>query len=153
MDKKFRTKAACRIAGIDPQRFNEDVAAGEYPCAPMTTAGKSRVFDEADIAGLFVYVHLTRGHEPYRYGKKLAAKYACGVIRALREGTRTDRGRVDFPFVSDDDHIVADSAAPPQFETLWDRAKVATVCIDLTSVLEFVRRGMKEEANILGEED
>ena len=63
MNYKFRTKAACRIAGIDHQRFNEDVAAGEYPPRSSDHGGwSSRVLRRGPIfAGLYVYAHLTRG--------------------------------------------------------------------------------------------
>ena len=163
MNYKFRTKAACRIAGIDHQRFNEDVAAGEYPHAPVTTAGVSRVFDEADIAGLYVYAFLTRGcGEPYRFGKKLAATYAGGVIQALR-GHRhfhfthvesRDRARADFPLVRNADGVFvrASEDHPPQFGTASDRG-VVSVCFDLEGILKVVRERMEEEARILGEED
>ena len=163
MNYKFRTKAACRIAGIDHQRFNEDVAAGEYPHAPVTTAGVSRVFDEADIAGLYVYAFLTRGcGETYRFGKKLAATYAGGVIEALR-GQRhfdfrhvesRDRARADFPLLRDADGVFirAFEDQPPQFGTASDRG-VVSVCFDLEGILKIVRRRMEEEARILGEED
>ena len=163
MNYKFRTKAACRIAGIDHQRFNEDVAAGEYPHAPVTTAGVSRVFDEADIAGLYVYAHLTRGWgEPYRFGKKLAATYARGVIQALRgqfpfdfrQVKDRDHARADFPLLRDADGVFirASKDHPPQFKTGHNRG-VVSVCFDLEGILEIVRRRMEEEARILGEED
>ena len=163
MSYKFRTKAACRIAGIDHQRFNEDVAAGEYPHAPVTTAGISRVFDEADIAGLYVYALLTRGcGETYRFGKKSAATYAGGVIQALRgqgyidfrQVRRRDHVRADFPLVRDADgvFVLASEDHPPQFKTGLDRG-VVSVCFDLEGILEIVRRRMEEEARILGEED
>lgn len=163
MALKFRTKAACRIAGIDPQRFNEDVAAGEYPHAPATTAGVSRVFDEADIAGLFVYAHLTRGcGEPYRFSKKLAATYARGVIRALRNTRYVDYShvemwdgaRADFPLVRDADgeFVPAFEDHPPQFKTPLAQG-LASVCFDLKAIRETVRERMEEEASILGEED
>ena len=163
MNYKFRTKAACRIAGIDHQRFNEDVAAGEYPHAPVTTAGVSRVFDEADIAGLYVYAHLTRGcGETYRFGKKLAATYAGGVIQALcgqgyldfRQVRSRDHARADFPLVPNAGGVFirAFEDHPPQFKTGLDRG-VVSVCFDLQGILEIVRKRMEEEARILGEED
>ena len=163
MNYKFRTKAACRIAGIDHQRFNEDVAAGEYPHAPVTTAGVSRVFDEADIAGLYVYAHLTRGcGETYRFSKRSAATYAGGVIQALRgqfpldfrQVRSGDRARADFPLVPNANgaFIRAFEDHPPHFKTGVDQG-VVSICFDLEGILEIVRRRMEEEARILGEED
>ena len=153
MPDKFRTQAACRIAEIDPQRFNEDVSDGNYPCAPETTAGKARLFDEADIAGLYVYAHLTKGHGANRYGRKLAANYACGVIKALRELSRIEKERVDIPFVAGGGHTVAESTDPPVFITPLERAEVLTSCFDLKAIRETVRERMEEEKNIWGEAD
>lgn len=154
MDLKFRTKAACRIAMIDPQRFNEDVASGDYACAPRTKAGVSRVFDEADIAGLMIYGHLMRVYEPYRFVKKVAALYSCGVIQALRQQTTTNRDRADFPLDGFNDvFTLSNDEDAPSFGAEQSKAPFATICFDLNSILETVRLRMAEEAKILGEED
>ncbi len=155
MNLKFRTKAACRIARIEAQRFNEDVAAGDYPCAPETTSGVSRVFDEADIAGLTVYAHLMRVYEPQRYTKKTAAMYACGVIRALRERQGEDQARADFPLNGFNNMWVHASTtdAPIYVTGEGISAFAATLCFDLNSILKEVRLRMDQEARILGEED
>ena len=141
MDLKFRTKAACRIAMIDPQRFNEDVSAGEYPCAPKTKSGVSRVFDEKDIAGLLVYGHLMRVYEPARYVKKIAAMYACGIVNALRNGTTTDESRVDFPLDGFNDiGVNCNKDDSPYFANDTCRALAATMSFDLNSIMEIVRK-------------
>ena len=153
MDLKFRTKAACRIAMVDPQRFNEDVAAGEYPCAPKTSSGVSRVFDQFDIAGLFVYGHLMRVYDPARFPKKVAAMYACGIINALRQRTTTDGSRVDFPLDGfNDQGIRCNGDEPPYFGNDTCRAVAATMSFDLKGIMHVVHQRMAEEANILGEE-
>ncbi len=139
---------------VDPQRFNEDVAAGEYPCAPKTSAGVSRVFDQFDIAGLFVYGHLMRVYDHARYSKKVASMYACGVMRALRERTTTDSSRIDFPLNAFyDKGIHCNSDEPPYFGGPNDRAVAATMSFDLKNIMNVVHQRMAEEAKILGEED
>ncbi|WP_299677436.1 hypothetical protein [uncultured Roseobacter sp.] len=155
MDLKFRTKAACRIARIDPQRFNEDVASGEYHCAPETRAGVSRVFDEADIAGLLVYRHLMDVFGDRGFSKKTAAMYACGVIRSIREMKRyPDQTRADFPVDGfNDTPMLCRPEEGAYFGAHQHRALAATVCFDLSNILKAVRHGMSEEAKILGEED
>ncbi|MEM9578260.1 MAG: hypothetical protein AAF999_14750 [Pseudomonadota bacterium] len=153
MGTKFRTKAACRVARIDPQRFNEDVASGEYHCAPPTRAGVSRLFDQFDIAGLMIYGHLMRAFEPNRYSKKIAAMYACGVINALRQKTTTDGTRVDFPVNGfNDDGVRCNRDEPPYFGYGTDRALAATMSFDLENIMKVVHIRMAEEANIVGEE-
>ncbi|WP_208353116.1 hypothetical protein [Pseudaestuariivita rosea] len=151
---KFRTKAACRIARIDPQRFNEDVASGDYPHAPKTRSGVSRVFDEADIAGLLIYRHLMDIFGDRGFTKKTAAMYAGGIIQALRAPTTTDRSRVDFPINGfNDDGVPCNKDEPPYFGNERNRALAATMSFDLEHILKVVRQGMAEEAQVLGEED
>lgn len=155
MDIKFRTKAACRIAKIDRQRFNEDVASGEYHCAPKTRAGVSRVFDEADIAGLMIYRHLMDVFGERGFSKKTAAMYACGVVQAIRDLKRSPgKTRADFPVDGFNDvSVLCGPDESPCFGHSGHRALAATVCFDLESILNVVREGMAAEAKILGEED
>lgn len=62
MAEEITTLAACRIARIDRQRFNEFVASGDYRCAPETQPGRARRFNESDIIALFVFAReLDRG--------------------------------------------------------------------------------------------
>jgi hypothetical protein len=58
MGETVTTAVACKVAGLKPQRFNEDVAAGSYTCAPKTDAGVARVFDEDDLVALTAYAQL-----------------------------------------------------------------------------------------------
>lgn len=152
MDLKFRTKAACRIADYDHQRFNEDVAAGEYQCAPTTTSGIARVFDECDIAGLYVYSFLMRVYAPLRFTKKIAAMYACEIILALRRNAHAPddvKLRADFSLGGfNDSWTVRRSDEPVNFS-----GSLGMVSFDLNLLLSVVRSRMEEEAKILGEED
>lgn len=158
MNLKFRTKAACRIARINPQRFNEDVAAGLYPCAPPTRAGVSRAFDKADLCGLTLYYHLTNVYSPNQFSKSIAASYACQVIDAVHEMDRNGGDRADFPLNGfNDTYSLREATDAPSFgrdngHTVGS-AFAATMCFDLRSIVEYVEKRMEEEAQILGEED
>lgn len=77
---RFRTQIACRIAGIDRDRFNEAVAAGYYPCAPETERGSTRVFDETQLIILFYYARLL----DWSYPPRIAGFIACQVYQALQ---------------------------------------------------------------------
>ena len=55
-----KTKLACEIAGINSDRFKEAVHVGNYPCAPATTSGSSRIFQRQDLIALVVYGGLLR---------------------------------------------------------------------------------------------
>lgn len=54
-DRVATTKLACRIANTHPDRFNEAVHAGTYPCAPKTSPGVARWFNVDDIVALRLY--------------------------------------------------------------------------------------------------
>lgn len=55
---KLTTSVACRVAGINRDRFNEYVAAGQYHCAPKTIPGRARLFDPDDMLTLFLFKRL-----------------------------------------------------------------------------------------------
>jgi len=52
------TAVACRVAGINRDRFNEYVAAGHYRCAPQTVPGRARLFDPDAMLTLFLFKRL-----------------------------------------------------------------------------------------------
>lgn len=54
----IRTKEACKIAGIDPARFNDMVHSGQFPCAPKTRPGSVRMFDLDQIVSMKIFGEL-----------------------------------------------------------------------------------------------
>lgn len=69
MRQKLTTKAACELAGINRDRFNEYVAAQFYECAPATVAGRARDFAEDDLVTLILFRQLMdRDMSPKRAG-------------------------------------------------------------------------------------
>lgn len=76
---RARAKLACEIANIDPDRFNEAVHAGNYPCAPETAPGKARIFNMQDLIALCVYGRKLEQEVPARR----AGAIACGVRSVL----------------------------------------------------------------------
>jgi len=83
LENTVPTLTACEIAGLNRQRFNEFVAAGDYPCAPATEPGKARYFNELDLIALFVFARLVEIPE---VSAKRAGRQAC----AIREKLETD---------------------------------------------------------------
>ena len=61
MSVSLTTVAACQVAGINRDRFNEFVAIGDYRGAPPTVAGRARVFSADDILGLVIFRDLMAG--------------------------------------------------------------------------------------------
>lgn len=77
---KLTTVAACRVAGIDRNRFNEHVAANNFTCAPPTTSGRARLFDPDDMIALRLFNDLMKdGFTPKRAGE-----IACEVAQAAK---------------------------------------------------------------------
>lgn len=78
---KLTTAAACRVAGIHRDRFNEHVAAGAFPCAPETVPGRTRLFDPDDMISLRLFRELTDDG----FDARKAGLIACAVATAARQ--------------------------------------------------------------------
>lgn len=155
---KLTAIAACRVAGIDRDRFNEHVAAGRFPCAPATVPGRARLFDPDDMIALWLF----REQMDDGFDASTAGYIACEVARAAREhpeartisyvedyfrGARgASRGRA-FP---------AEKVPPPD---KWDSVllsgtdirKVTTFRIG--KLREMIAHYTEEERAIIGESD
>ena len=77
---RLTTKAACRVARLDPQRLNEAIARGDYPCAPSTVAGRARSFDPNDMIGRWYFREFLEDG----YSVKRAGERACILMEAAK---------------------------------------------------------------------
>lgn len=84
---KAPTKLACAIAGTNPDRFNEAIHAGFYPCAPATTPGRARSFDVNDVIALRLFQRFVDGG----MSAKMAGHKACSVREFLRQYPDADQ--------------------------------------------------------------
>lgn len=92
---KAATALACEIAMTHPDRFNEAVAAGHYPCAPRTTPGRRRQFDVDDVIALRLYQRfLDEG-----LGASKAGSKACRVREFLAANPETDQLYIVTPSI------------------------------------------------------
>lgn len=73
--RKVSTSIACRIVGLNRDRFNEYVAAGQYRCAPSTVPGRARMFDPDDLLTLFLFKRLIEDG----YTVEKAGHIACEI--------------------------------------------------------------------------
>ena len=80
---KLTAAAACRVARIDRDRFNEHVAAGRFPCAPGTIPGRARLFDPDDMISLWLFRTLMDDG----LNAEAAGLMACEVARVARANT------------------------------------------------------------------
>ncbi len=86
MTYNLTTVTACRVANIDRQRFNEYVASGDYPCAPDTVSGRSRLFDESNMVALFAFGRLIEaGMKPF-----FAGMLACKILANVKAQPNED---------------------------------------------------------------
>lgn len=81
VDIRHPGTTACRVAGIDKQRFNEAVAAKRYPCAPEVKKGGTRTFNQDDMVALFVYARLIEQDMP----ASVAGEIACDLRSRLND--------------------------------------------------------------------
>lgn len=88
-------KLACEIAMTHPDRFNEAVGNGYYPCAPKTTQGKARRFNVNDIIALRLYQRfLDRGAVPAKAGAM-----ACEIHNFLIHHPDADQAYIVTPSI------------------------------------------------------
>lgn len=78
---KLTAIAACRVARIDRDRFNEHAAAGRFPCAPDTTPGRARLFNPDDMIALMLFSELLEDG----LAASVAGRIACEVAAAARQ--------------------------------------------------------------------
>lgn len=140
---KARTPVACRITGINPDRLNEWISAGEYNCAPKTIAGRARVFSVRDMVALWIFRELMSSG----LAASAASGLACSAVDCLPESG-------PFP-----DTVY--KSGPHWFECGFREvaAKIAVTPFDIGfvfkvgSIAKTIERLLAEEAMILGDDD
>ena len=149
---KLTTKAACRVARIDRDRFNEHSAAERFPCAPATIPGRSRLFDPDDMIALWLFRELMDDN----LDASTAGKIACMVAAAARENPEA----VAISYVqtrSGSASAVASDRVPPPEE--WQTARIRGSAIrkvtefNIADTRELIAHYTEEERSIIGEDD
>ncbi len=150
---KLTATAACRVARIDRDRFNEHVAAGRFPCAPETTPGRARLFDPDDMIALWLF----REHMDDGFDAAHAGRIACSVAEAARlnPDARSIAYVQDY-FGSRGHAFVADNVPDhSQWDTVLfndtDIRKVTTYRIG--KLREIIAHYTDEERSIIGPND
>ena len=154
MTPKLTVKAACKVAGIDRDRFNEHVAAGRFPCAPATVPGRTRLFDPDDMIALRLFRELMDDG----FGAERAGRIACEVARAAKKNpTATAIAYVEDYFVPPSGNAFPADEVPPASE--WARVifsgtdirKVTT--FNIGKMREMIAAATEAERSIIGEPD
>ncbi|SFB82048.1 hypothetical protein [Tropicimonas isoalkanivorans] len=111
---KAATALACKIAGVNSDRFNEAVHAGHYPCAPATSPGRARRFDVNDIIALRLYQQdIESGLSPSKAGHK-----ACEIRAFLLQHPDADQVYIVTPALGSPYYL-------PDFDTTQRHATFA----------------------------
>lgn len=145
---RLTTKAACRVVGIDRDRFNEHVARGDFGCAPETIPGRARLFDADALLTLKIFKDLLDDGLP----SKLAGRIACSVGQAAKDFPNEDE-------IIYYDLMVGTSRAGPASQSLaiTDLLSGSTIKkrigFNIRQLRQFVESGILEEQSIIGEDD
>jgi hypothetical protein len=150
---KLTTIAACRVAQINRDRFNEHVASGAFPCAPDTVPGRARLFDPDAMIGLYLFRELMDDG----FNADRAGKIACAVAGAAKNNPKARSiSYVQSYFGSGGDAFPSEQV--PAAED-WDGVlfsgtdirKVTTFRIG--KLREMIAHYTEEERSIIGSDD
>lgn len=150
---KLTTAVACRVAGINRDRFNEYVAAGQYNCAPKTIPGRARLFSPDDMLTLFLFKRLI--DDGYTVERAGTMACAIGQVAAIYSDERVFSYVEDY-FVGHGSAHRAKDVPPPE---TWDDVLFSGT--DIRKVTSFrigkerelVAHYTAEEVSIIGNPD
>jgi hypothetical protein len=152
MTPKLTTVAACRVAGLDRQRFNEHVSTGDFPCAPATVPGRSRLFDPDDMIALRLFRELM----DEGVSAKRAGVIACEVASMARQ--LPSAGTISFvDFFIGSGHAMATDLVPAPSD--WDKVLVSgrdirkVTTFRIGKLRELIEHYTDEERSIIGPDD
>jgi len=151
---KLTTKAACRIARIDRDRFNEHVAAGHFGCAPDTTPGRARLFDPDDMIALYLFRELMDDG----LNARRAGSIACAVALAARLSPDSKTITYVQDYFGPDSGKAFPTSAVPAPDT-WDTATLSgtdvrkSTTFNILKMRALIARYTEEERSIIGEDD
>lgn len=148
MAEAARTKTACRVVDIDRQKLADLIASEDYPCAPATSAGVSRVFEIDDMVALYLFARLNERGLP----AKLAGAIACRVREGMQNDPSADRIVIG--------RAVSGASGMTSFEHWNPEGKevnpgmplMVTEIYDVRNIRTLVRAGLEREARVLGDD-
>jgi hypothetical protein len=150
---KLTTTAACRVARLDRDRFNEHVAAGRFPCAPDTVPGRARAFDPDYMLALWYFRELM--DDGFDAGR--AGHIACAIADVARAHPEATAISYVQDYFGERGHAVPADQVPPHSE--WDQKgfgvtdirKVTTYRIG--KARQLIAQYTEEERERIGPED
>jgi hypothetical protein len=150
---KLTTAAACRVARIDRDRFNEHVAAGRFECAPDTIPGRARLFDPDDMISLWLFRELMDDG----FDAKHAGFIACAVATAARKNPEARAISYVQDYFGSRGHAFPAENVPAFPE--WDQVTISgsdirkVTTFRVGKLREVIAHYTEEERQIIGEND
>ncbi|MDD2869748.1 hypothetical protein [Neomegalonema sp.] len=139
---KATTSLACSIAMTHPDRFNEAVAAGHYPCAPKTIPGRARAFGVADVIALHSYQRfLNQGLSPARAGRK-----ACEIRAFLEEYPDADQVYIIGTAFNDIDRLLPEFDPKEQLVSINSTQSISVIGLEVLN-FHYLRERIVHEIN------
>lgn len=156
MPNAARTAAACRIARLDRQKFNDLMASGEYDCAPRTSPGVPRVFELHDLIALYLFTRLIERGRTVRQ----ASDTACRVHGVLADAVLNSRDLPDHVAIAygimGSSYACEGSDANPKGNVFLAGGASNPIMLseiwNITNLRYDVERGLAEENRIVGED-
>lgn len=154
MNKKLTVKAACEVARIHRDRFNEHVAAGRFPCAPTTIPGRTRTFDSDDMIALCLFSELIEDEvSPSRSGA-----IACEVARVARQNPNSPTISLleDYFYPSMMNAYPSEKIPNPSEwgSVHFNGSRIRKVTtFNISNIRERVSKYIEEQLSIIGEAD
>ncbi|MEJ7777480.1 MAG: hypothetical protein WKF52_08910 [Sphingomicrobium sp.] len=147
---KVTTPVACRIAGLNRDRFNEYVAAGHYGCAPRTVPGRARLFDPDDMLTLFLFKRLL--DDGYTVERAGTIACAIGEVAKLHPEARAV-SYVESYFRGGHAHLASDVPAPETWDdVLFSGTDIrAVTTFRIGKERDLVAHYTEEERSIIGD--
>lgn len=149
---KLTAVAACRVAGIDRDRFNEHVASGRFKGAPSTTPGRARLFEPADMIGLCLFQRLIKDG----FDATHAGRIACAVgLEARLHPESSAVSYVDFsmgsPIAAPAEEVPDASEWPTTRFADREIRKVTT--FNVSALRKLIAHLTEDESSTIGERD
>lgn len=149
---KLTTAAACRVAGLDRNRFNEHVAAGRFTCAPATVAGRARFFGPDDMIALRLFRELMEDG----FNADRAGVIACAVSEAARSNPNAATISYVETFVGSNialpTKLIPDPSKWDQFLVSGSDVRKVTT-FNIAKMRRLIAHYTEEERAIIGERD
>lgn len=136
MANTVTTAVACRIARIERARFNQVVTAGDYPCAPTTTKGATRIFGTNDVIALTYFRRLLDDN----LTASAAGQLVENIHRQIEKNPKAETVTIYRDLV-------------PGIPFRRAETNVFSYVFNIQQMREFVLREIESERELLGERD